>query len=97
MEIRRTRKDHRRNPNLRDGGGEGLGGLGCSRNHPELRNFHRKDAKFATTDKDSGITNDANLWDTETVNNLKYPLELFLGTVAVSLETNRVLSGLEID
>ena len=30
-----------------------------------------------TTDKDSGIVNDANLWATETMGNAKYPLELF--------------------
>jgi predicted helicase len=47
-----------------------------------------------TTDKDSGITNDANLWATETMNNPKYPLELFLRVVTVSLETNRIVAGL---
>jgi predicted helicase len=53
-----------------------------------------------TTDKDSGITNDANLWATETMGNPKYPLELFLRVVTVSLETNKIvaeLPGLEID
>jgi predicted helicase len=53
-----------------------------------------------TTDKDSGITNDANLWATETMGNAKYPLELFLRVITVSLETNRIvtgLPGLEID
>jgi predicted helicase len=47
-----------------------------------------------TTDKDSGITNDANLWATETMGNPKYPLELFLRVVTVSLETNRIVAGL---
>jgi len=47
-----------------------------------------------TTDKDSGITNDANLWATETMGNAKYPLELFLRVVTVSLETNRIVAGL---
>jgi len=47
-----------------------------------------------TTDKDSGITNDANLRATETMGNARYPLELFLRVVTVSLETNRIVAGL---
>ena len=47
-----------------------------------------------TTDKDSGITNDANLWATETMSNAKYPLELFLRVVTVSLETMKIVNGL---
>ena len=47
-----------------------------------------------TTDKDSGITNDANLWATETMGNPKYPLELFLRVVTVGLETMKVLNRL---
>jgi len=47
-----------------------------------------------TTDKDSGITNDANLWATETMNNPKYPLELFLRVINVSLETMKIVDGL---
>ena len=47
-----------------------------------------------TTDKDSGITNDANLWATETMNNPKYPLELFLRVITVSLETMKIVHGL---
>ena len=47
-----------------------------------------------TTDKDSGITNDANLWATETMANPKYPLELFLRVVTVSLETVKLVDGL---
>jgi predicted helicase len=39
-----------------------------------------------TTDKDSGITNDANLWATETMGNPKYPLELFLRVATVFCE-----------
>ena len=31
--------------------------------------------------------NDANLWDTETMNNPAYPLELFLRIITLSLET----------
>ena len=47
-----------------------------------------------TTDKDSGITNDANLWATETMHNPKYPLELFLRVITVSLETMKIVQGL---
>jgi predicted helicase len=47
-----------------------------------------------TTDKDSGITNDANLWATETMANPKYPLELFLRVVTVSLKTMKIVNGL---
>jgi predicted helicase len=47
-----------------------------------------------TTDKDSGIVNDANLWATETMGNAKYPLELFLRVVTVSLETMKIVRGL---
>ncbi len=47
-----------------------------------------------TTDKDRGITNDANLWATETMGNPKYPLELFLRVVTVGLETMKVVNGL---
>lgn len=49
-----------------------------------------------TTDKDSGITNDANLWATETMGNPKYPLELFLRVVTVGLETMKVVGSLPI-
>lgn len=47
-----------------------------------------------TTDKASGITNGANLWATETMGNAKYPLELLLRVITVSLETNRIVAGL---
>jgi hypothetical protein len=53
-----------------------------------------------TTDKDSGITNDANLWATETMNNPRYPLELLQRVITVSLETMKIVSKLpklEID
>jgi predicted helicase len=45
-------------------------------------------------DPDSGIVNDANLWATETMNNPKYPLELFLRVITVSLETMKIVEGL---
>ena len=47
-----------------------------------------------TTDKDSGIVNDANLWATETMNHAAYPLELLLRAITVSLETNRIVKSL---
>lgn len=47
-----------------------------------------------TTDKKSGITNDANLWALETMNNAAYPLELLQRVITVSLETNRIVEGL---
>ncbi|MFU8847180.1 MAG: type ISP restriction/modification enzyme [Opitutales bacterium] len=53
-----------------------------------------------TIDKKSGIKNDANLWATETMGNAKYPLELLLRVITVSLETNKIVNSLpelEID
>jgi predicted helicase len=46
------------------------------------------------TDKDSGIVNDANAWATETMGNPKYPLELFMRVITVSLETQKIVKGL---
>ena len=46
------------------------------------------------TDKDSGIVNDANDWANETVNDSKYPLQLFQRVVTVSLETMKIVRGL---
>lgn len=43
------------------------------------------------TDKDSGIINDANDWAVETMNNPRYPLELFQRVVTVSLETMKIV------
>lgn len=48
------------------------------------------------TDKDSGIVNDANLWATETVGNAKYPLELFMRVITVSLETMKIVNALPL-
>lgn len=45
-------------------------------------------------DKDSGIVNDANDWAVETMNNPKYPLELFLRVITVSLETMQIVRSL---
>lgn len=47
-----------------------------------------------TTDKKSGITNDANDWAIETMNNPRYPLELFLRVINVSLRTQEIVRGL---
>lgn len=47
-----------------------------------------------TTDKDSGIVNDTNLWATETMGNAQYPLELFLRVITVSLETMKLVNAL---
>lgn len=46
------------------------------------------------TDKDSNITNDANDWATETMNAPRYPLDLLLRVITVSLETMKVVKGL---
>jgi predicted helicase len=46
------------------------------------------------TDKDSGIVNDANDWAIETMGNPRYPLELFLRVVTVSLETLKIVRSL---
>lgn len=49
-------------------------------------------------DKDSGITNNANDWANETMNNPKYPLELLLRVITVSLKTLDIVDGLpELD
>jgi len=45
-------------------------------------------------DKASGIVNDANNWAIETMNNPKYPLELFLRVITVSLGTVRIVKSL---
>ncbi|GKR03041.1 DNA damage-inducible protein [Aeromonas caviae] len=45
-------------------------------------------------DKDSGIRSDANLWATETMDNSKYPLELLLRVITVSLETIKIVDAL---
>ena len=49
-----------------------------------------------STHKDSGITNDANDWAIETMGNPRYPLELFLRVVTVSLETMKIVESLPL-
>lgn len=46
------------------------------------------------TDKDSDIVNDANDYAVETMNNPRYPLELFQRVVTVSLETMNIVKSL---
>lgn len=45
-------------------------------------------------DKASGIVNDANDWAVETMHNPRYPLELFLRVITVSLETMKIVNAL---
>lgn len=47
-----------------------------------------------TTDKKSGITNDANDWARDTMQNPRYPLELLLRVITVSLETQKIVNAL---
>ena len=46
------------------------------------------------TDKDSGIVNDANDWAIETMDNLRYSLELVQRVITVSLKTLEIVNGL---
>lgn len=48
------------------------------------------------TDKASGIVNDANDWAIETMKNPRYPLELLLRVVTVSMETIKIVDSLPI-
>ena len=45
-------------------------------------------------DKDSNIKSNANDWATETIGNPKYPLELLLRVITVSLETMKIVDTL---
>jgi predicted helicase len=47
-----------------------------------------------STHKESGIVNDANLWAIETMNNARYPLDLLLRVITVSLETTKIVHAL---
>ncbi|EKN6050278.1 MULTISPECIES: DEAD/DEAH box helicase [Yersiniaceae] len=47
-----------------------------------------------STNNDSGIVNDANDWAIETMDNPRYPLELFLRIITVSLETQKIVNNL---
>ena len=52
------------------------------------------DRQVVKTDKDSGIVNDANDWAVETVGNPRYPLELLLRVITVSVETMKIVRSL---
>lgn len=47
-----------------------------------------------STHKESGIVNDANLWAIETMNNARYPLDLLLRVITVSLGTMKIVQSL---
>ena len=47
-----------------------------------------------STHKDSGIVNDANDWAIETMGDARYPLNLFLRVITVSLETMKIVRSL---
>ena len=47
-----------------------------------------------STDRDSGIVNDANHYATETIGDPSYPLKLLACVIRVSMETNRIVEGL---
>lgn len=52
------------------------------------------DRQVVKTDKASGIINDANDWAVETMGNPRYPLELLLRVVTVSVETMKIVKAL---
>jgi len=52
------------------------------------------DRQGVSTHKESGIENDANDWAIETMGDAKYPLELFLRVITVSLETIKIVKAL---
>ena len=47
-----------------------------------------------SVDKASKIKNNANDWAVETMNNSKYPLELFQRVITVSIETMKIVKKL---
>ena len=54
------------------------------------------DRQTVTTDKKSGIVNDANDWAIDTMNNAKYPLELLQRVITVSLDTIKIVNALPL-
>ena len=52
------------------------------------------DRQRVKTDKQSGIVNDPNDWAVETMENPRYPLDLLLRVITVSLETNKIVKAL---
>lgn len=47
-----------------------------------------------STHKESGIVNNANLFAIETMNNARYPLDLLLRVITVSIETIKIVRAL---
>ena len=52
------------------------------------------DRQAISTDKASGIVNDANHYATETIGDPSYPLKLLACVIRVSMETNRIIGEL---
>ncbi len=52
------------------------------------------DRQAVSTDKASGIVNDANCYATETIGDPSYPLKLLACVIRVSMETNRIVGDL---
>ena len=52
------------------------------------------DRQTLSRDSKSGIENDANLWANETLGNPRYPLELVLRVITLSLETMKIIQSL---
>ena len=52
------------------------------------------DRQVVKTDNTSGIINDANDWAIETMKNARYPLELLLRVINVSLKTQKIVNSL---
>lgn len=52
------------------------------------------DRQCVKTDKSSGITNDANDWALETMEDPRYPFDLLLRVITVSLESMKIVTGL---
>ena len=52
------------------------------------------DRQCVKTDKASGIVSDTNRYAIETVGDPRYPLDLFLRVITVSLETNKIVQSL---
>ena len=59
---------------------------------PALRWVMERQA--VSSDKASGIVNDANQYATETIGNPSYPLRLLACVVRVSVESSRIIQGL---
>ena len=52
------------------------------------------DRQCVSTDKKSGITNDANIYATETAGDPSYPLRLLAQVIRISIETTRIVKSL---